>query len=206
MEPTTRAIVDVTFMEMLHPPAKPAPPLPAGWSITHEPHPSVAFYRDLYDRVGRDYCWWMRQVMSDKDLAALLAEPGRRVYLLREGQYLRGFFELETLPWNIVNLAYFGLLPDAIGRSIGSTFLSNVVDIIWAPHPLRVTVNTCSADHPRALPAYLKAGFEITAVVREIWDIPNRLGLTIPERLRPIPPGPVSGNGTSSHGNEGRRP
>ncbi|NHN84259.1 GNAT family N-acetyltransferase [Acetobacter musti] len=181
---TTRAIVDVTFMEMRHPPATPAPHLPAGWSITHEPRPSVAFYRELYDRVGRDYCWWMRQVLPDAELAGILAEPGRRVFLLREGKDLRGFFELENQPWNIINLAYFGLFPDAIGHGTGRIFLSNAIEIAWASRPARVTVNTCNADHPRALPAYLKAGFEIRNVVREIWDIPDRLGLTIPDRLR----------------------
>ncbi|GBR07231.1 GNAT family N-acetyltransferase [Acetobacter oeni] len=182
-EATTRAIVDVTFLEMLHPPATPAPPLPVGWSIAYEPRPTVALYRELYDRVGRDYCWWMRQVLPDNELAALLAEPGRRVYLLKEGKKLRGFFELETQFRNVLNLAYFGLLPDAIGRGLGTTFLSNAVSIAWASGPARVTVNTCSADHPRALPAYLRVGFRICNVIRETWDIPDRLGLVVPPPL-----------------------
>jgi hypothetical protein len=47
-----------------------------------------------------------------------------------------------------------------------------------------VTVNTCTADHPRALPNYLAAGFQVIRTVREIWDVPNRLGLVIPARLK----------------------
>ncbi len=47
-----------------------------------------------------------------------------------------------------------------------------------------VTVNTCTADHPRALPGYLKAGFTPVRTVREVWDIPNRLGITVPPHLK----------------------
>jgi hypothetical protein len=47
-----------------------------------------------------------------------------------------------------------------------------------------VTVNTCTADHPRALPTYLKAGFVKIRSMDEEWDIPERLGITVPERLR----------------------
>jgi len=47
-----------------------------------------------------------------------------------------------------------------------------------------VTVNTCTADHRRALPGYLRAGFKPTRTVREVWDVPNRLGMSIPEHLR----------------------
>jgi hypothetical protein len=47
-----------------------------------------------------------------------------------------------------------------------------------------MTVNTCSADHPRALPNSLAAGFSEVRRVREVWDIPRRLGMNIPEHLR----------------------
>ena len=47
-----------------------------------------------------------------------------------------------------------------------------------------MTVNTCTADHPRALPNYRAAGFVETRRVREVWDIPRRFGLTVPDHLR----------------------
>ena len=46
-----------------------------------------------------------------------------------------------------------------------------------------VTVNTCTADHPRALPGYVRAGFRPVRHVREVWDVPVRLGLKIPDNL-----------------------
>jgi hypothetical protein len=47
-----------------------------------------------------------------------------------------------------------------------------------------VTVNTCTADHPRALPIYLAAGFRLVQVVREEWDIPASLNMSLPVHLR----------------------
>jgi hypothetical protein len=58
------------------------------------------------------------------------------------------------------------------------------VDDAWRDAQRGVTVNTCTADHPRALPNYLAAGFIRLRTEREIWNVPNRLGLPIPERLR----------------------
>ena len=54
----------------------------------------------------------------------------------------------------------------------------------WAHKPRALTVNTCTADHPRALPNYLRAGFMPVRTAREIWDVPDHLGLQLPEHLR----------------------
>jgi len=95
-----------------------------------------------------------------------------------------GFYELDTSYWPAVNLSYFGLMQHAIGRRLGTAFLRHAVDTAFALGGRVVTVNTCTADHPRALPAYQKTGFRIVRQVREDWDIPTRLGLTLPEHLR----------------------
>ena len=47
-----------------------------------------------------------------------------------------------------------------------------------------MTVNTCNADHPRALPCYLRAGFlRRPPASPEEWNVPTRLGLGIPGAL-----------------------
>jgi len=83
-------------------------------------------------------------------------------------------------------LNYFGLMPGMIGRGLGRALLAAAVDGVFAEgSPLRgMTVNTCTADHPRALPNYKAAGFVEVRKVREVWDIPKRLGLEVPERLK----------------------
>lgn len=176
--------VDVTFLRMDRPPADPAPALPPEARVERVARCSVPFYRYLYDTVGRDYVWWLRRTMPDAELAALLADPRVSVHVLYRGGEPAGFYELDRRAGAVVNLSYFGLMPHAIGQGLGRAFLRHAVDTAWAERPRAVTVNTCTADHPRALPNYRAAGFETLRTVRELWRVPARLGLPIPERLR----------------------
>jgi GNAT superfamily N-acetyltransferase len=85
-----------------------------------------------------------------------------------------------------VNLNYFGLREAFIGRGLGGVLLDAAVDSVFkgAMGMVGMTVNTCTADHPRALPNYLAAGFREYRRVREEWDIPVRLGLSVPAHVR----------------------
>ena len=75
-------------------------------------------------------------------------------------------------------------MPRVIGTGIGYAFLRQAVDTVWRKGARGMTVNTCTADHARALPTYLRAGFHVMRQVREVWNVPTRLGLRIPEHLR----------------------
>lgn len=184
MEPVVRVAVTVTFLRMDQAPKVAAPSLPTGFQMVRAEAPTVAFYRYLYNTVGADYVWWLRRTMSDKELAALLREQSVSIHTLYSGGEPAGFFELDGRTWPDINLSYFGLLPHAVGTGIGFAFLRQAVDTVWREGARGMTVNTCTADHPRALPTYLRAGFRITRQVRETWNVPTRLGLRIPERLR----------------------
>jgi GNAT superfamily N-acetyltransferase len=73
----------------------------------------------------------------------------------------------------MIDLAYFGLVPEAVGQGLGRFLLETAVHLAWdRPGATRVTVNTCSLDHPRALPLYQRAGFE--PVRRETRRRPRR--------------------------------
>lgn len=183
MGPTTRVAVTVTFLRMERPPAEPPRALPADAQLLRLPMPTVAFYRYLYDTTGGPHLWWLRRAMPDEGIAALLAEPLVSLHVLYRDGEPAGFFELDRRPPAGTNLSYFGLMPHAVGAGIGTAFLRAAVDAAWADGSRAVTVNTCTADHPRALPAYLRAGFRPVRTVREVWDVPNRLGLHIPEHL-----------------------
>jgi GNAT superfamily N-acetyltransferase len=106
------------------------------------------------------------------------------IHVLYQGGEPAGFFELDARSWPAINLSYFGLMPQAIGRGLGYAFLRQAVDLVWARGARIMTVNTCTADHPRALPTYLCAGFRPIRQVRELWRVPVRLGMRIPEGLR----------------------
>ena len=196
-EAVVHVAVDVTFLRMDRPPASPPPPLPPDARVERLSRPTVPFYRYLYDTVGHDYVWWLRRTLPDAELAAILRDPRVSVHVLYRGGEPAGFYELDLRGARgqagagaaaAVNLSYFGLLPHAVGQGLGRAFLRRAVDDAWGGGggggTRAVTVNTCTADHPRALPNYLAAGFERLRTVRELWRVPVRLGLPIPARLR----------------------
>lgn len=186
MQPTTRVGVTVTFlrMEPVPPPDPSAPGLPGDASLVRLRACTVAFYRYLYSAVGGPYVWWLRRSLPDSTLGMILRDPAVSVTVLYRGGEPAGFFELDTRNRPVVNLSYFGLMPHALGQGMGGPLLSAAIGAARAEGARAVTVNTCTADHRRALPGYLRAGFKPVRSVREVWEVPNRLGLTIPEHLR----------------------
>lgn len=179
-----RVGVTVTFLRMDQAPDAPPPPLPEGMAIQRIATPTIGFYRYLYNTVGAEYVWWLRRTMPDGELTALLRHSGVSVHVLYANGEPAGFFELDTRPAPNVNLSYFGLLPHAVGAGIGLTFLRHAIATAWATGARGLTVNTCTADHPRALPNYLRTGFRTLRESSEVWDVPASLGLKIPDRLR----------------------
>jgi GNAT superfamily N-acetyltransferase len=56
-------------------------------------------------------------------------------------------------------LSYFGLMPDFIGRGLGTWLLGTAIETAWARPIERLWVHTNTLDHPRALPNYQRQGF-----------------------------------------------
>jgi GNAT superfamily N-acetyltransferase len=178
-----RVRVIVTFLRMDRRPADFAPPLPAGFTVRRLPVCSVSQYRILYNQVGGPWLWWLRRIMPDRELSAHLFRLAIGIYVAeRDGQVV-GFYELDTSHFPSVNLSYFGLMPDSIGQGFGRALLRHAVDAAWDMGARAITVNTCTADHPRALPNYKRAGFREVRSVEEIWDIPTKLGLRKPAHM-----------------------
>jgi len=151
----------ITYLEMLRPCATEARPAVENITIERLQSPSTDGYRALYRSVGRDYHWTDRLLMPDEQLAAALQDEGVEVYLLRVDGRPAGYSELDRRSAGQIELAYFGLFPQYIGKGLGRYFLVWTLQKAWTYHPERVWVHTCDLDHPAALPMYLKAGFAI---------------------------------------------
>src|SRR3954449_9519286 len=115
MQPTTRVAVTVTFLRMDQ--RGPVPrPLPPDTDLVRLARCSLAFYRYLYGTVGAPYVWWLRRSLSDEALTRILGNPEVSVHVLYRGGEPAGFFELDASPRPVVNISYFGLMPDATGH------------------------------------------------------------------------------------------
>lgn len=120
---------------------------------------SVSFFRYLYGEVGRAYHWTDRLSWSDDRVRAHLADPGVALWLLSWKAVPAGYFELRRHRDGSVEVAYFGLMPEFVGRGWGGHLLTLAVHEAWALGAERVWLHTCTLDHPAALPNYRKRGF-----------------------------------------------
>ncbi|MBL8837492.1 MAG: GNAT family N-acetyltransferase [Alphaproteobacteria bacterium] len=153
--------ITVTHLEMTAAPRVPAPPPPALKLAVLRAEPiSVPFYRYLYNTVGETWLWWDRRRMSDATLAAIIGDKAVEVYVLYVNGEPAGFIELDRRDEGAIAIAYFGLMPHFIGRGLGPWFLHWGIDVAWRYKPARLTVSTCTLDHPKALALYQRMGFE----------------------------------------------
>ena len=150
----------VTFLEMTAKPAALPPPTPRGKvAMLRAGHPPVHFYRYLYNTIGEPYFWVERRKLSDEALAALIQHPDVELYVLYLDGSPAGMAELDMRDPVTGQLAYFGLMPEAVGKRLGYFFLYHAVMNAWAKPISKLLVNTCTLDHPRALPLYQRMGF-----------------------------------------------
>lgn len=150
-----------TYLEMFaYKGRKMAAPLPEV-AVIHARKPTVAYYRFLYNSVGRDWNWTSRGKHSDADLARLIQDPQEETHVLFVEGVPAGFAELDRRVPDEIELVQFGLVPEFIGQGLGKYFLQWTIDKAFSYSPGRFWLHTCTQDHPAALPNYLKSGFAI---------------------------------------------
>ena len=185
-----QAEIDVvtTYLEMTERPKRAPTPTPVGsFALMRMERPPVAFYRYLYNMVGEPWFWADRRRMSDPELVAEIQAEGVDIFVLYSGGVPAGFAEIDRRRLPLVNIAYVGLVPDCIGKGLGRYLLNWAVDHSWTFATNRVTVDTCTLDHPRALGAYQRAGFRPYRQSRQRIIDPRLEGL-IPAHLEPRVP------------------
>ncbi len=156
----------VTFLDMHAPfPSISELSAPIDWppmvTFTAAPHIPLATYRHIYDEVGRHWCWFDRQNMTDKKLADTIYAPTTDIFLLRHKQVIIGFVELNFRYMPTAELVFLGLTPPFIGHSLGKKMLFSALAYMKQKHPQRIIIQTCTLDHPRALQLYQKYGFSV---------------------------------------------
>jgi GNAT superfamily N-acetyltransferase len=168
--PSTEAGADgslptiITHLELI-PPGPRREPLPLGQNVVllKAVKPELHFYRYLMFRTGRPWHWVWRLRRSDEELAAIIHAPTTDIHVLYLNGAPAGFFEIERASDDETCIAYFGMMAQATGRGLGRWFLSEAIHAALANKPAKVTVTTCTLDHPAALPLYQKLGFNPVA-------------------------------------------
>lgn len=128
-------------------------------------HPEE-YLRIYYNIGGKNWDWTERILLSKEQLYKKLNESFREIYYYYSNNILLGYFELD-LTKKEVEIIYFGLLPNAIGKGIGKAMMNTVFNIIKKHNREIIILHTCSADSPQALSFYQKMGFEIYKTTKE---------------------------------------
>jgi len=156
----------ITHLQMDARPTYPRPQIPGGKPIAlmQVEDPPPWYFLSLYDAVGAGHEWTDWRSLPQDQLAAYIGDPEMNFFALLRTGWPAGFFLLDTREKGVCDIAYFGLVPEAVGFGLGSYLLGTAIHMGWDnPGVERVTVNTCTLDHPRALPLYQKAGFVAVA-------------------------------------------
>ena len=170
--------VTVTYLEMTSPDQRaPAPGRAEPTAILRAHRPTISFYRYLYDTVGEEWWWFERRRLSDEALAAIVQDDRVEVHVLYVHGVPAGYAELDRRVEGEVELAYFGLIPEYVGRGFGPYLLDWALARAWSYGPRRVWLHTCTLDHPGALTVYRRGGLQVydRKVVHEDADLLERM-------------------------------
>ncbi|HKV75353.1 MAG TPA: GNAT family N-acetyltransferase [Gemmatimonadales bacterium] len=145
---------------------------PAGARLEPVEWVPASLWRYLYREVGGPYHWLDRREWNDDQIREYLSQP-ITLWLLTSGGAPAGYFELKRNEDDSIEIAYFGLLPDFVGKGLGKYLLVRAIEEAWAQKPSRVWLHTCTLDHPAALPNYLERGFTATGTESYRYQIPD---------------------------------
>lgn len=176
--------VTVTYLEQTSRPVLRSCPVPnVPMALMRVNNPPIHYYRYLYDLIGSPFNWVSRTMMRDEDLINIITHPRVFIYILYVEGVPAGFAEIDARHPSIPEIKFFGLAHDFIGKGFGRYFLTQVIDLAWMcgapgedsqPAPSNsapahmpghesgvkcVRLETCTLDHPAALPLYQKMGF-----------------------------------------------
>jgi GNAT superfamily N-acetyltransferase len=173
----------VTYLEMTERP--PSSPLPASpLRLEPWPAPDPARYRDLFRKVGARWLWYSRLTLDDERLRQEMAEVHA---VLDESDTEVGLLELDFRTTSECLIRFLGLVPELAGKGHGDWLFAQTLELAWRPDVRRVHVNTCTLDHPAALPAYLKAGFRAYKRAFESFPDPRLAGLLAADSAPQLP-------------------
>src|SRR6266540_7091549 len=154
-----------TYLEMHSPDQLRPKRYPDGrFQIREKKERDWRFNRDLYLAIGEMWSWNDKRVWNDEQWKEYGLAPELRTFGAHYDGSLAGYYELRRDDEGGVEIAYFGLLPEFVGRGLGGALLTSAIEEGWRMSPKRVWVHTCNRDHPKALANYQARGMIVYKV------------------------------------------
>jgi GNAT superfamily N-acetyltransferase len=158
-----------TYLEMRSPDQLRPKRADARFQVREKRNRDWRFNRDLYFRVGEQWDWIDKRPWTDEQWKEYAAAE-LQTFAGHYDDALAGYYELRRDREGGIEIAYFGLLPEWIGRGLGGALLTIAIEGAWRmePNPSRVWVHTCNRDHPQALANYQARGMIVYKVEEEL--------------------------------------
>jgi GNAT superfamily N-acetyltransferase len=148
-----------TYLELTDPAgirAAAAPRLTGELTIARVTPPDGATSRWFYEQVGGPYQWTDNLGRTDAEWQGWAEQV--ETWVATVDAERAGYYELRPGGGDAsVEIAYFGLLPDAQGQGLGGHLLTHALRRAFELAP-RAWVHTCTLDGPNALPNYEARG------------------------------------------------
>jgi GNAT superfamily N-acetyltransferase len=161
-----------TYLEMRSPDQLRPKTADARFRVREKTERDWRFNRDLYFRVGEQWDWIDRRSWTDEQWNEYATAPELRTFAAYYDDVLAGYFELRYDAEDGTEIAYFGLLPEFIGRGLGGALLTSAIREAWSRRgaiaPNRAWVHTCNRDHPQALANYQARGMVVYKVEKAL--------------------------------------
>ena len=166
MDAMTAKPLVTTYLEMRSPDQLRPKCANARFQVRDQTECDWRFNRDLYFRVGEQWDWVDKRPWTDDQWKEYARAPELRTFGGYYDDVLAGYYELRRDREAGIEIAYFGLLPEWIGRGLGGPLLTSAIEKAWRmqPKPSRVWVHTCNRDHPQALATYQARGMVVYKV------------------------------------------
>ncbi|MBR9729501.1 GNAT family N-acetyltransferase [Shewanella intestini] len=153
--------VTIYYLEMTSPEALLPKHDSKGLIISQAQIKQYQFNRFLYAFVGQAWQWTDKLKWTNKQWQQYSEADNLHLYVAYLEGSPAGYFELQQEGGNI-ELMYFGMGEKFIGKGLGGYLLSKAISTAWEIDGIkRLSVNTCSLDHPNALNNYLARGFKL---------------------------------------------
>lgn len=150
------------YLEMTSPDALQIKPQPDNFEVKEVLTKEHEFNRKLYQLVGHQWQWSDRLFWSDDAWQEYVESDKLRTWAAYFKGQIAGYYELQKQKQGNVEIIYFGLTTDLIGKGLGGYMLSHATQSAWQRRDTkRVWLHTCNFDHENALNNYLARGFSL---------------------------------------------
>ena len=118
----------VTYLEMLECPARART---SSVRLREIKKPDLNWYRGVFRRAGEHWLWWSRLEMTDAHLSAVLNAPTTAFFIAESGGSEVGIAEMDRAEPGQVEIAFFGLYAEALGKGLGRAFIDTLLERAW---------------------------------------------------------------------------